>query len=130
MDLRRPHDDHGWSQAHDAGRLYVQKMLGSKVQTTFKENIAGRAAAAADRREPRTAGLQDDLRNVVRLLRQEARGEVSERPLRAGDGHGYGQEPGEYFGAAEDTVFLSGMAAGAATKNGTLGLVVAFRSPR
>ena len=35
-----PHDDHGWSQAHDAGRQYVQKMLGSKVQTTYKENIA------------------------------------------------------------------------------------------
>src|SRR6266513_1007839 len=35
-----PHDDHGWSQAHDAGRLYVQKALGSKVQTTFKEKIA------------------------------------------------------------------------------------------
>src|SRR5499433_1475712 len=35
-----PHNDHGWSQAHDAGRLYVQKMLGSKVQTTYKENIA------------------------------------------------------------------------------------------
>ena len=35
-----PHNDGGWSQAHDAGRLYVQKMLGSKVQTTYKENIA------------------------------------------------------------------------------------------
>src|SRR3978361_2295763 len=35
-----PHNDHGWSQAHDAGRLYVQKMLGSKVQTTFKELVA------------------------------------------------------------------------------------------
>src|SRR3954451_11846122 len=35
-----PHNDGGWSQAHDDGRLYVQKMLGSKVQTTFKENIA------------------------------------------------------------------------------------------
>src|SRR5829696_4213163 len=34
-----PHNDHGWSQAHDAGRLAVQKALGSKVQTTFKENI-------------------------------------------------------------------------------------------
>ena len=34
-----PHNDHGWSQAHDAGRLYVQKTLGSKVQTTFKENV-------------------------------------------------------------------------------------------
>src|SRR5438552_19098160 len=35
-----PHNDGGWSQAHDAGRQYVQKVLGSKVQTTYKENIA------------------------------------------------------------------------------------------
>ena len=35
-----PHNDGGWSQAHENGRLYVQKMLGSKVQTTYKENIA------------------------------------------------------------------------------------------
>src|SRR6201984_3382271 len=34
-----PHNDGGWSQAHDQGRLYVQKALGSKVQTTFKENV-------------------------------------------------------------------------------------------
>ena len=34
-----PHDDHGWSQAHDQGRLYVQKQLGSKVKTTFKELV-------------------------------------------------------------------------------------------
>jgi hypothetical protein len=30
-----PHNDGGWSQAHDQGRLAVQKALGSKVQTTF-----------------------------------------------------------------------------------------------
>ena len=35
----------------------------------------------------------------------------------------------EYFGAAEDTVFLSGMAAGAATKSGNIGYVVAFPIP-
>src|SRR3954468_10739097 len=34
-----PHNDGGWSQAHDEGRLYVQKQLGSKVQTTFKELV-------------------------------------------------------------------------------------------
>src|SRR5919199_1501421 len=34
-----PHDDHGWSQAHDQGRLYVQKKLGAKVKTTFKESV-------------------------------------------------------------------------------------------
>ena len=35
-----PHNDAGWSQAHDMGRLYVQKKLGANVKTTFKENIA------------------------------------------------------------------------------------------
>src|SRR5438067_9939269 len=35
-----PHNDHGWSEAHDKGRLYVQKQLGSKVQTTYKEDVA------------------------------------------------------------------------------------------
>src|SRR5258708_18093386 len=35
----------------------------------------------------------------------------------------------EYFGAAEDTVYLSGMAAGAATKKNTIGYVVAFPIP-
>src|SRR5438046_6814800 len=34
-----PHNDGGWSQAHDAGRLYVQKAMGSAVQTTFKESV-------------------------------------------------------------------------------------------
>jgi basic membrane lipoprotein Med (substrate-binding protein (PBP1-ABC) superfamily) len=34
-----PHNDGGWSQAHDQGRLYVQNHLGSKVQTTYKENV-------------------------------------------------------------------------------------------
>ena len=34
-----PHNDGGWSQAHDAGRLYVQKQLGTKVETTYKENV-------------------------------------------------------------------------------------------
>src|SRR6266581_2457542 len=31
--------DAGWTKAHDDGRLYVQQQLGSKVQTTFKENV-------------------------------------------------------------------------------------------
>src|SRR5213082_1886307 len=34
-----PHNDNGWSQAHDKGRLYVQSKLGSSVETTFKELV-------------------------------------------------------------------------------------------
>ena len=36
----------------------------------------------------------------------------------------------EYFGAGEDTIYLSGMAAGAASKKGLIGYVVPFRDPR
>src|SRR5213592_5192248 len=39
-----PHNDGGWSQAHDAGRLAVQKAFGSKVQTTYKENVFSNAS--------------------------------------------------------------------------------------
>jgi basic membrane protein A len=35
----------------------------------------------------------------------------------------------QYFGAGEDTIYLSGMAAGAATKKGVLGYVVPFPTP-
>ncbi len=62
-----PHNDGGWSQAHDEGRLFVQKTLGSKVQTTYKENIAVGAQFAQTVAEPRRAGLQADLRDVVRV---------------------------------------------------------------
>ena len=35
----------------------------------------------------------------------------------------------EYFGAGEDAIYLSGMAAGAATKKGTIGYIVPFAIP-
>src|SRR5262249_41414 len=34
-----PHNDAGWSQADGEGRQYVADKLGSKVETTFKENV-------------------------------------------------------------------------------------------
>src|SRR5215210_8492224 len=34
-----PHNDAGWSQAHDEGRMHVESVLGDKVETTFKENV-------------------------------------------------------------------------------------------
>ena len=36
----------------------------------------------------------------------------------------------DYYGAGEDAIYLSGIAAGAATKTGTVGYVVAVRDPR
>jgi basic membrane protein A and related proteins len=124
-----PHNDAGWSQAHDAGRLYVQKALGSKVQTTYKEKIA-----VGPQLQQTVAGLVRDGYSMIfgtsygyfdtklaakypQVLFEQATGTQRAKNL------------SEYFGAAEDTVFLSGMAAGAATKSGTLGYVVAYPIP-
>jgi basic membrane protein A len=124
-----PHDDHGWSQAHDRGRQYVQKMLGSKVQTTYKEDIA-----VGPQLQQTVASLVQQGYKMIfgtsygyfdtklaakypNVLFEQATGTETAKNL------------SEYFGAGEDTIFLSGMAAGAATKNGTLGYVVAFPIP-
>ena len=31
--------DHGWTYAHEVGRLQVEKHFGDKVETTFVENV-------------------------------------------------------------------------------------------
>jgi basic membrane lipoprotein Med (substrate-binding protein (PBP1-ABC) superfamily) len=128
-----PHNDGGWSQAHDAGRLYVQKTLGNKVQTTYKENVFSNAQVPQI-----VAGLVRDGYKMIfgcsfgmfsfgvngqlwkkypNVLFEEATGTQVEK------------NQAQYFGAAEDTIYLSGMAAGAATKKGVLGYVAAYGTP-
>src|SRR5438128_8332939 len=124
-----PHDDHGWSQAHDQGRLYVQKALGSKVQTTYKENVA-----VGPQLQQTVASL---VRDGYKLIFGTSYGYFDTKLAAKYPNVLFEQATGtqraknlsEYFGAAEDTVFLSGMAAGAATKKGTLGYVVAYPIP-
>jgi basic membrane protein A len=128
-----PHNDGGWSQAHDAGRLYVQKALGDKVQTTYKENVFSNASVPQI-----VAGLVRDGYQMIfgtsfgqfelgvngqlyakypKVLFEQATG-LQIKPNQS-----------EYFGAGEDTIYLSGMAAGAATKKGVIGYIVPYGIP-
>jgi basic membrane protein A len=128
-----PVHDGGWSQAHDAGRLYVQKMLGDKVQTTYKDKVFSNASVPQI-----VAGLVRDGYQMIfgtsfgqfelgvngqlyakypKVLFEQATG-TQVKPNQS-----------EYFGAAEDTIYLSGMAAGAATKKGVVGYVVPYGIP-
>ncbi len=117
-----PHNDGGWSQAHDAGRLYVQKMLGSKVQTTYKENVFSNASVPQI-----VAGLVRDGYNMIfatsfGMLEFGVNGQLWQKYPKVlfeqATGSQVKRNQAEYFGAAEDTIYLSGMAAGAATKKG------------
>src|SRR2546426_4932310 len=126
-----PHNDGGWSQAHDQGRLYVQQALGSQVETTFKENIP---------EGPQTCQVIDSLvRDGNKIIFSTSFGfqpcmvsEAEKYPdvyFEQATGTARSKNLAEYFGAGEDAIYLSGMAAGAATKKGVIGYVVAFPIP-
>jgi basic membrane protein A len=126
-----PHNDHGWSQAHDAGRLYVQKALGGKVQTTFKENVT---------EGPQAAQVIDSLVHDGNKLifatsfgYQDAMVAAAKKypdvKFEQATGYKTSKNLAEYYGAGEDAIYLSGMAAGAATKKGVVGYVVPFAIP-
>jgi basic membrane protein A and related proteins len=126
-----PHADHGWSQAHDKGRLAVQNALGSKVKTTFKELVP---------EGPQTCQVIESLvRDGNKLIFATSFGfqncmvsEAKKHPdvkFEQATGTAQSKNLAEYFGAGEDAIYLSGMAAGAATKKGVLGYVVPFAIP-
>jgi basic membrane protein A len=124
-----PHNDAGWSQAHDDGRKYVQKMLGSKVQTTFKENIAVGAQLQQTVSSLVNQGYKLIFGTSYGYFDKKLAAKYPSVLFEQATGIDTAANLSEYFGAGEDTIYLSGMAAGAATKNGTIGYVVPFAIP-
>ena len=123
-----PHNDGGWSQAHEAGRQYVLKALGSKIQTTYKENITvpqfDQTVASLS-----SQGYKMIFATSYGYVTPAIAAKYPDIKFEQATGTDIAPNLSEYFGAAEDTVFLSGMAAGAASKTGHLGYVVAFPIP-
>jgi basic membrane protein A and related proteins len=126
-----PHNDGGWSQAHDRGRLAVQKALGSKVKTTYKELVP---------EGPQTCQVIESLiRDGNKMIFATSFGfqacvvsEAKKHPdvlFEMATGTTVTKNLAEYFGASEDSIYLSGMAAGAATKKGVIGYVVPYPIP-
>src|SRR6266498_3855452 len=126
-----PHNDGGWSQAHDNGRLAVEKAFGSNVVTTYKELVP---------EGPQTCQVIESLvRDGNKIIFATSFGfqacmvsEAKKHPdvfFEQATGTAQAENLAEYFGAGEDTIYLSGMAAGAATKKGVIGYIVPFAIP-
>jgi basic membrane protein A and related proteins len=126
-----PHNDGGWSQAHDRGRLAVQKALGKKVVTTYKENVP---------EGPQASQVIDSLvRDGNKIIFATSFGYMDAMEKAAkkypdvyfehATGYKAGKNFANYFGAGEDAIYLSGITAGAATKSGTVGYIVPFPIP-
>ena len=124
-----PHNDGGWSEAHDQGRLYVQKMLGSKVQTTYKENIAVGTQFDQTVSSLRAQGYKLIFATSYGYVTPAVAAKYPDVKFEQATGTLVSKNVSEYYGTGEDTVYLSGMAAGAAAKCNTIGYVVAFPIP-
>jgi basic membrane lipoprotein Med (substrate-binding protein (PBP1-ABC) superfamily) len=126
-----PHNDGGWSQAHEDGRLYLQKTLGSKVKTTYKENVPEGPQVAQVIDSLVADGNQVIFGTSFGYQNYMAAAAKKYPKVKFEMATGTIQLPNmaEYYGAGEDAIYLSGMAAGAATKNGNVGYVAAYPIP-
>lgn len=128
-----PHNDGGWSQSHDRGRLAIEKALGNKVETTYKENIFSNAQVPQV-----VAGLVREGYDMIfgcsfGMFENGVNGQLYKKYpdvlFEQATGLQIKKNQSEYFGAGEDTIYLSGMAAGAASQKGLIGYIVPFGIP-
>jgi len=132
-----PVNDGGWTQTHDAGRKYVETKLGSKVKTTYKENVP---------EGPEVAQVINDLikdGNTVIFatsygFKDAMQAAATANPkvkfeMATGDSITLGQKVAsnynEFYGAGEDSLYITGIAAGKATKNNSIGVSAPFAIP-
>jgi basic membrane protein A len=126
-----PVNDGGWTQAHDEGREYVEDKLGDDVETTFKENVPEGPEA--------TQVIEDLIADGNKIIFATSFGfgdaiaELADKYPDVYFEHATGAvtKPNlaTYFGAAEDTIYLAGLAAGAASDSGKIGFVAPFPIP-
>lgn len=126
-----PVSDKGWSWAHDQGAQHVERNLGDAVEITTLEIIPE----------------GPDSQRVFEQLAEDGHGLIFGTsfgymdPMLAAaanypdvvfmhaTGYKTSENMGNFFGAAEEGRYLSGMAAGAATETNLIGYVAAFPIP-
>ncbi|MGA1509482.1 MAG: BMP family ABC transporter substrate-binding protein, partial [Ilumatobacteraceae bacterium] len=126
-----PINDGGWTTAHNKGREAVQAEFGDSIETTYKENVP---------EGPQVAQVIEDLIADGNTLIFGTSFGFQDAFVEAAANHpdvcfefatGYIPAPNlsQFTGAAEDAAWLTGMAAGAASKTGQLGLLASFPIP-
>lgn len=129
-----PHDDGGWSQAHDVGRQYVEANL-ENVHTAYIENVAEGADAEQVIRSLARKGF--DVIFTTSFGFMDASEMVAEEfpdvdIIHISGFKSNGANFGNLMGAMEDMKYLAGMLAGSRAKtdgNPKLGYIATFPIP-
>jgi basic membrane protein A len=123
--------DAGWTHAHDVGRLDVEAHFNGVVKTEFKENVPEGPQVAQVIQQ-----LINDGNNIIFSTSfgyQDAIAAAAKANpnvyFEQATGTDLAPNLSEYYGAGEDGDYLSGMAAGYATKSGKIGFVAPYAIP-
>jgi basic membrane protein A len=126
-----PTNDAGWTEAHDRGRQLVQSTLGDQVKTIYKQNVPegpqvtqvinGLVNQGAKIIFGTSFGFEPAMAAAAKKYPDVKFEQATNIPVLP--------NLSEYFGAAEDADYLTGIAAGAASKSGKSGFVAPFAIP-
>jgi len=126
-----PVGDAGWTYAHDQGRQALEKALGSKVKTTYVENVAEGADAERVIRQLATEGnkviftTSFGFMNATVKVAQSFPNVVFEHAT----GYKTAKNLGVYEARFYEGAYLLGVMAGQMTKTNTLGFVASYPIP-
>lgn len=126
-----PTGDHGWSYEHDQGRLEMEKHFGDKVETTFVENVP--EGADAERVITQLAKSGHDLIFTTSFGFMNPTIKAAKRFPKVKFEHATGYKRSKnvstYALRTYEGRYVSGVAAGLATKTNTLGYIASFPIP-
>lgn len=126
-----PHNDGGYTQAHDEGRIYLEKKL-PYVETTYSENVTEGAPAEKVIRDycnqgykvifGPSFGFMDPMLNVAK--------DFPDVVFEHCAGFKTAENMGNYFGRIYQPFYLAGLVAGMMTKSNYIGFVAPFSIPQ
>ncbi len=126
-----PIGDHGWSYEHDQGRQEMEKYFKGKVKTTFVENVP--EGADAERVITQLAKSGNDLIFTTSFGFMNPTAKVAKRFPKVTFEHATGYKMdknlGTYVLRTYEGRYVSGVAAGLATKTDTIGYIATFPIP-
>lgn len=126
-----PIGDHGWSYEHDVARKEMQKYFGDKVKTTFVENVS--EGADAERVITQLAKAGNDLIFATSFGFMNPTVKVAKRfpniKFEHATGYKRAKNLGTYALRTYEGRYVSGVAAGLATKSNVIGYIGTFPIP-
>ena len=123
--------DAGWTHAHDVGRLAMENSFGGRVQTMFKENVpeGPQVGQVITQLVNQGANIIFATSFGYQAAMVAAAKQYPNVRFEQATGTELSTNLAEYYGAGEDGDYLSGMAAGAASKSGKIGFVAPYPIP-